>query len=194
MDVPTLLGTAFALAMDTVAVAVAAGISLPAVTRRHIFRLAWHFGLFQFLMPVLGWGAGMTVRPLIERFDHWVAFGLLVFVGGNMIRESLSGRATSSRAGDPSRGAHLVILSIATSIDALAVGLSFAVLNMQIWVPALVIGAVTALCTAAGLHAGKRIRKASLISACADVLGGVVLIGIGLKILFAHGVGFGGGS
>jgi len=187
MDLVTLLGIAVALAMDTVAVAVAAGISLPTVTLRHAFRLAWHFGLFQFLMPIIGWTAGLTVRPLIEQYDHWVAFGLLSCVGGKMIGEALSPHEHDRPSRDPSRGLSLVMLSVATSIDALGVGLSFAVLNISIWFPAVVIGLVTAGCTGAGLLIGTKVSSAPRISRYADISGGFVLIAIGVKILIAHG-------
>ena len=84
----TLFGTAVALAMDALAVAVAGGISLKNVSLRQTFRLAWHFGFFQAMMPVIGWSAGLSVRSFIEQYDHWIAFGLLAFVGFHMIRES----------------------------------------------------------------------------------------------------------
>ncbi len=188
MDWITLLGTAFALAMDASAVAIAAGVTLGRVSLRHTFRLAWHFGFFQYAMPVIGWSGGLAVRPLIERYDHWAAFGLLVFVGGNMLREAVQHRDAKPEKRDPTKGMTLVMLSIATSIDALAVGLSFSVLNISIWFPALIIGIVAAACTAAGLHLGKTVGASSRIGSYADALGGIVLIAIGLKILFEHGV------
>ncbi|MCX8044210.1 MAG: manganese efflux pump MntP family protein [Desulfobacterota bacterium] len=187
MDILTLLGIAVALALDTVAVALAAGINLPSVTFRHTFRLSWHFGLFQAMMPVIGWTGGLTVRPIIEQYDHWAAFVLLLLVGGNMIREAGAPRDDAALRIDPSRGMTLVMLSVATSIDALAVGLSFAVLNIPIALPALVIGIVSATGTAAGLYVGKRVAAAAQIGRYADIIGGCVLICIGIKILAAHG-------
>ncbi|MEI6125098.1 MAG: manganese efflux pump MntP family protein [Pseudomonadota bacterium] len=188
MDIVTLVGIAFALAMDAFAVSVAAGVSLGDVSVRHTFRLAWHFGFFQFAMPVIGWSGGLAVRSLIEKYDHWAAFALLLFVGGNMIREALQHKESESKKSDPTKGMTLVMLSIATSIDALAVGLSFSVLNIIIWGPAVVIGLVAALCTGAGLHMGKRVGASSPIGRYADMLGGLVLLTIGLKILFDHNV------
>lgn len=188
MDWITLLGIAFALAMDASAVAIAAGVNLRAVTPRHTFRLAWHFGFFQYAMPVIGWSGGLAVRSLIENYDHWAAFGLLAFVGGNMIREALQHHDVKPEKSDPTKGMTLVMLSVATSIDALAVGLSFSMLNISIWLPALVIGIVAAVCTGVGLHLGKTVGVSSRISNYADALGGLVLITIGLKILFEHGV------
>ena len=187
MDIVTLIGTAFALAMDAFAVAVAAGVSLKIVSFRQTFRLAWHFGVFQALMPVIGWSAGLTVRSLIEQYDHWVAFGLLAFVGVHMIREAFHHKKEKKPKKDPTKGMTLVVLSVATSIDALAVGLSLAVIKISIWVPALVIGIVATLFTGMGLYLGKKVGASSHLSSYADVVGGVVLLGIGLKILHEHG-------
>ena len=182
-----LLGIAVALAMDAFAVALATGVSLPRVTGRHTFRLAWHFGLFQALMPVLGWLGGMTVQSYIESYDHWLAFGLLGFVGGRMLVESLSHHEKDEKTTDPTRGLTLAILSVATSIDALAVGLSLAMLKISIWRPALVIGLVAAAFTAAGLHLGRLLGRTSRLGAYAEFIGGLVLLGIGLNILREHG-------
>jgi len=186
----TLIGTAFALAMDAFAVSIAGGIGLAKVSARQTFRLAWHFGFFQAMMPVIGWSAGLTVRSLIERYDHWVAFGLLAFVGGNMLRESFSREKESRQKNDPTRGTTLVVLSVATSIDALAVGLGLSMLRISIWFPAAVIGVVAALFTAAGLHLGKRVGAASHLGSYAGALGGLVLLAIGLNILYRHGALF----
>src|SRR5512145_3318729 len=142
MDWLTLLGIALALAMDAFAVALGAGLTLERLTGRHLFRLGFHFGLFQAMMPVVGWLAGLTVQHWIAAYDHWVAFGLLAFVGGKMLYEALRSEDEEKEAGDPTRGLTLVILSVATSIDALAVGLSLAMLGVNIWLPALVIGLV----------------------------------------------------
>jgi len=186
MDLFTLLGTAFALAMDAFAVSIAGGVSLRIVGFRQTFRLSWHFGFFQAMMPVLGWSAGLTVRSFIEQYDHWVAFGLLVCVGGNMIREAFSHDTRDKGRADPTKGMTLVLLSVATSIDALAVGLSLSMLQVSIWFPALVIGIVAALFTAAGLHLGRKVGASSHLGRYADVIGGLVLLAIGLKILYQH--------
>ena len=187
MNTAAVFCIAFALAMDAFAVSIAAGIALKTVTRRQTIRLAWHFGLFQFAMPVIGWGAGSTVRSFIEGYDHWIAFILLLLVGGNMLREAFQSHKAEPSKKDPTKGMPLVLLSVATSIDALAVGLSFSVLNIAIWSPALIIGLVAALCTAAGIHIGKRIGASSHIGKYADMAGGIVLIAIGFKILYEHG-------
>jgi manganese efflux pump family protein len=179
---------AVALAMDAFAVSIAAGVTLKKVDRRQTFRLAWHFGFFQAMMPVIGWSAGLTVRQLIERWDHWIAFGLLACVGGNMLREAFHREKHARPAPDPSRGMTLVLLSVATSIDALAVGLSLSIINVAIWLPAGIIGVVAALFTAAGLQLGRRVGASSQLSAWAEAGGGSVLLLIGLNILREHGV------
>lgn len=189
---------ALALAMDALAVAVATGMQLHCggrgyMTPRHVFRLAFHFGLFQAFMPVLGWLAGLSVRGVIEQWDHWVAFALLAFVGVKMIREALCAKDDEKRTSDPTRGASLVLLSVATSIDALAVGLSFALLDLSIWKPAAVIGAVCCCVTACGMLLGSRAMSANIpglrrLGHRAGLAGGIVLVLIGLRILWEHGV------
>jgi len=188
MDNLSVFAVAFALAMDAFAVSIAAGFTLKKVTRRQTLRLAWHFGFFQFAMPVIGWGTGNTVHALIESYDHWIAFILLLLVGGNMLREACQEQQTDPRGKDPTRGMSLVLLSIATSIDALAVGLSFSVLDETIWFPAIVIGVVAALCTGAGIHIGRRLGSKTRLGRYADISGGLVLIAIGITILYRHGV------
>lgn len=187
MTLLSLLAIAVALAMDAFAVAVAAGLTLDRVTPRRTFRLAFHFGLFQALMPILGWAAGLTVRSAIERWDHWVAFVLLAFVGGRMLWEAHRGGEGAGERRDPTRGWTLVLLSVATSIDALAVGLSLAVLRVSIWVPALVIGIVAVAFTAGGMHLGRWVGGLERMARIANVVGGLVLIAIGLRILWDHG-------
>lgn len=185
-----LWGVAVALAMDAFAVSVASGAALGRVSWRQTLRLAWHFGLFQAGMPVLGWALGRGVADHVQAFDHWIAFGLLLFVGGKMILDAIGDHEEESRA-DPTRGASLVLLSVATSIDALAVGFSLSVLGGSVWGPALVIGGVCFLFTVGGLHLGRAVRSATGLGRLAEVLGGVVLLAIGLNILREHGV-FGG--
>ena len=132
---------ALGLAMDAFAVCLGAGTTRHINGPRPVFRLSFHFGLFQALMPVLGWLVGSTVQRWIAPFDHWIAFALLAFVGVRMIRSGLDANG-EAHATDPSRGATLIMLSVATSIDALAVGLSLAVLSVGIIYPAIVIGIV----------------------------------------------------
>jgi putative Mn2+ efflux pump MntP len=183
MDAVTLIGLALALAMDAFAVALGAGTVLARLTGRHLFRLGFHFGLFQALMPVLGWLAGRTVILWVAAWDHWIAFGLLGLIGGRMIHEACTDEEKPADR-DPTRGASLVMLSIATSIDALAVGFSLSVIGVSIWMPALVIGLVAGALTVTGMLLGDRIgnRWGTRV----EVLGGLVLIAIGCKILAEH--------
>ena len=181
-----IVALAIALAMDAFAVAIATGVRLKRVSFRQFFRLAWHFGLFQAMMPVIGWAAGLTVRESIERYDHWIAFALLSFVGVNMIREAFKLEEDAREKHDPTRGMTLVMLSVATSIDALAVGLTISMLQVAIWLPALVIGLVAGAFTIMGLYLGKSVGSAERLSPIAEVLGGVVLLAIGVKILIEH--------
>ena len=184
----TIILIALALAVDAFAVALAAGVSLCQVNGRQIFRLAFHFGLFQAMMNIIGWFAGLTVRALLENIDHWLAFGLLALVAAKMIKDGVGGRDEEDEKVDPTRGYTLVMLSVATSIDSLAVGLSFSVLNVSIWLPAAVIGLVATLLTVSGLKLGCFLGSASRLGARAEIGGGLVLLGIGVNILRQHGV------
>jgi len=179
----TILGIAVGLAMDALAVSMAVGLAIGRVTARQTFRLAFHFGLFQFLMPVVGWLAGARLTEMVADYDHWAAFGLLALVGGKMLWESRRPKTAHAKS-DPTRGASLVTLSVATSIDALAVGLSLAMLEQEVWTPALVIGLVAGALTAAGITCGSRLG--SRWGARAEMAGGCVLLLIGLKILVEH--------
>ena len=183
MSTLTLLGIALGLAMDAFAVAIGAGLQLCGATPRQTFRLAWHFGLFQAFMPIIGWLAGRTVSEYIEPVDHWIAFGLLAFIGGKMICEAFH-HDEDAEVCDPTKGWRLVMLSIATSIDALAVGLSLALLDVSIWWPALVIGVVAGVLTVVGMELGKRFG--ALLGRRMEIVGGIILIGIGVKILIEH--------
>lgn len=180
-----LLGIAVGLAMDAFAVSIGVGLSLAKVTRRHIFRLAFHFGLFQFFMPIIGWLAGMQVAAYIRHFDHWLAFGLLGYVGGKMLWEAFDKPADDeATAADPTRGATLVTLCLATSIDALAVGLSMGLLQVSVWGPSVLIGLVAGILTTVGIRFGHRFGQR--LGRWAEVAGGVVLIAIGAGIVYSH--------
>ena len=182
MSLSSIFLIALSMAMDAFAVSLGSGVKI-GPGPRPIFRIAFHFGLFQALMPVLGWLSGNTIEPLVKGFDHWVAFGLLAFVGIRMVRSGLSKDGDEIQK-DPSRGLTMVMLSIAVSIDALAVGLSLGVLGITIWTPALVIGLVTGALSLIGLRMGNRVGKR--FGKPVEVLGGLVLIGIGVRIVMSH--------
>ena len=171
------------LALDAFAVSVVAGTLKRTRAPRPIFRLSFHFGLFQFLMPVVGWYGGSLVAHLVSTWDHWVALGLVSLVGGRMVRSGLSSESESFGT-DPSRGWTMVMLAVATSIDALAVGLSLAMLEVNVWYPAIVIGVVTATLSVLGLLAGQRLG--AQFGKRMELLGGVILIVIGLRIVVSH--------
>ena len=187
----TILGIAAALAMDAFAVAIATGVSLKEVSIRQTFRLSWHFGLFQALMPIIGWGLGTSVQDYVAAYAHWVAFALLALVGGNMLKEAIETEEEEEETKpkkDSTKGMTLVMLSLATSIDALAVGVSMSMLQVSIISPAIIIGIVAGLFTIAGMHLGKRVARLTRLSTWAEVAGGLVLWIIGLNILRENGV------
>lgn len=169
--------------MDAFAVALAAGAVLNPLTSRHLFRLGFHFGLFQALMPIGGWLIGIAVQKWISAYDHWIAFVLLALVGGRMILEAFDDKEDKA-VSDPTRGFTMVMLSVATSIDALAVGLSLAMLEVSVWLPAAVIGIVAGVLTVFGMLMGRRLG--SNWGKRVEVCGGLVLCIIGLKILLEH--------
>jgi putative Mn2+ efflux pump MntP len=174
---------ALALSFDSFAVSLAASTSGFVTDKRAAFRLSFHFGLFQFLMPVLGWALGTTIAPIITAFDHWIAFVLLAFVGVRMIRSAFN-PDSESQADDPSRGITLVMLAIATSIDAMAVGLSMAMLRMEVWYPSVFIGIVTAGMCVLAIVGGNRVG--GWMGKRAQLVGGVVLLLIGVRIVLSH--------
>ncbi|HAA89225.1 MAG: Putative manganese efflux pump MntP [Thermoanaerobacterales bacterium 50_218] len=182
MDLLTVFFIALGLAMDAFAVSVTSGITMLRPGLRSAFPIAFSFGFFQGFMPVVGWLAATSLARHVESFDHWVAFGLLSFIGFKMIYHS--GRGDTESCFDPLDFWVLLMLAVATSIDALAVGISFAFLQVSIIVPVLVIGAVTFLMSLLGVFLGK--RWGYLFGNKVEVLGGLILIGIGLKILLEH--------
>ena len=183
MDIFAVLLIAVGLAMDAFAVSLGIGTTERSTDPRARFRLAFHFGLFQFMMPVIGWFAGSTVSRWIAPVDHWIALVLLSYVGVNMIRSGLNPEK-ESYSRDPSRGRTLVVLAVATSIDALAVGLSLAMLNVAIITPSIVIGVVTYSLSMVGLLAGNKLGEK--FGKRMEVLGGIILIGIGVRVVITH--------
>lgn len=184
MSLLILLAIAVGLGMDAFAVSVATGVKLCRVSPAQTIRMALAFGFFQLLMPVIGWLAGRSVVSTLQAVDHWVAFSLLAVVGGHMIWGGLRQDEKGMWQKDPTRGWLLLALAIATSIDALAVGLGFSVLQVAIWLPALIIGLVAAGMTVLGLQIGCRVGLA--FGQRMEILGGIILIIIGLNILRQH--------
>ena len=183
MDFLYIVLIAVGLAIDAYAVSLVAAASGYAKNRRSVFRLSFHFGLFQFLMPIFGWMLGRSVVRYIFSIDHWIAFCLLAFVGIKMIRSGLK-PSEHSLKNDPSKGHTLVMLSIATSIDALAIGLSLAVLKVNIWYPSAVIGLITAALSLAAIKLGNRLGI--VFGQRMEIIGGIILVAIGLRILLSH--------
>jgi putative Mn2+ efflux pump MntP len=175
--------TGVGLSMDAFAVALASGGSVEVKSRvRHAFRLGAAFGAGQAVMPVAGWYLGSTLKPFIAAFDHWVAFGLLVFIGLKMCRESQG--AGCARGSVVMTRRRLFLLSIAVSIDALAVGVGFAFLDYSIWAAALIIGILTFIISGAGALIGS--FCCCVWGKRAELLGGIMLVAIGIKILLDH--------
>jgi len=185
VSLPAVLIIAVGLGMDAFSVAIGVGAVLRTVSFGPAFRLSFHFGVFQTLMPVVGWFAGMTVADMIAEYDHWIAFGLLSYVGGKMIMESFHDKKNMHNA-DPTKGWTLVMLSVATSIDALAVGLSFAFLRLPILYPSIIIGIVAFGMTMTGVLFGNKLGK--IMGKRVEIIGGITLIGIGIKILIDHSI------
>jgi putative Mn2+ efflux pump MntP len=175
-----ILMLAVGLGMDACVVSAGAGATGRTRGVRGTFRLGFHFGLFQFLMPIVGWFAGRFIADQVQAVDHWVAFAILAFIGGRMIRNGLQPEP-DPEAGDPSKGWSLVMLSIATSIDALAVGFSLAMIDVNIWVPAVMIGLITAAMSVAGRNVGARLGDR--FGHRMEIVGGVILIFVGAKIV-----------
>lgn len=183
----TILFIAVGLAMDAFAVSVSNGVSVSHFQLSHGMKQGLYFGFFQFMMPILGWFLGSSVKIYIETVDHWIAFLLLGGIGLNMILDTQKKeevRACSDNGGKVLDHRLLMIQAIATSIDALAVGISFALLDIHIISAAAVIGVIAFLFSVAGGMLGKGLG--SLFQQKAEFLGGFILIGIGFHILLEH--------
>jgi putative Mn2+ efflux pump MntP len=183
MGLATTLFIAVGLAMDAFAVSLGIGTTGCANAPRPVFRLSFHMGLFQGLMTFLGWLAGSSVAHLIASVDHWVVMVLLAFVGARMIRSGLDPEEKKLWR-DPSRGGSLLVICIATSIDAMAVGLSLAMLKTEVINPCLVIGVITLCLSLVGLLAGNQLGER--FGKRMEIIGGLILNGIGVRILLAH--------
>ena len=189
MDPVSIIAVSVALAMDAFSVCISCGIAIPKPGFGHYFRLSFHFGLFQFMMPVIGYLGGMHLERYIRAYDHWLSFGLLMFIGLKMLHEAFTKKIDDRcvPARDPTRGVNLVVLSVATSIDALAVGISIGVMNQRILLPSVVIGVVCALFSLLGVAIGNRVGP--LFGRRSEAIGGIALVAIGIKILAEHLLG-----
>jgi len=183
MSLLTIFLLAVGLGVDAFSVAIGIGASNNKKSWAPVLRLSLAFGLFQFVMPLIGWLAGSTVVDRIQSFDHWIAFALLVLVGGKMILEGFEKESDEQKT-DQTRGWPLFLLSIATSIDALAVGFSFSLLKTDLLFPAAIIGVICFMMTAVGMIFGKGLAR--IFGRKVEILGGLVLIAIGMKILIEH--------
>ena len=184
IDFLSVIIIAFGLSADCFAVALGGAISKSTFSRMQVFRVALSFGIFQALMLVLGWLAGRTVVEFISAYDHWLAFGFLLIVGGRMIWESFHDNDDDRTETDITRGLLLLTLSVATSIDSLAVGLSFAFLKVNIILASGVVGFIAFVITIVGFLLGKKVG--SIIGKRAEMIGGAILIAIAFRILLEH--------
>ncbi len=183
MEIVTIIIVAFALSMDAFAVSMCLGTSSQQLKNKTAFTAAIFFGSFQAIMPLVGWSAGFFLKDIIETYDHWVAFGLLAIIGVRMLVEAAK---SESCKGNYNSGSILVMLTlaVATSIDALAVGLSFAFLKIPILLAVAIIGFITFWVSFVGVYLGKKF--CCILGNKAEIAGGIVLIAIGVKILIEH--------
>jgi len=183
MAVIPIVFIALGLAMDAFAVSITTGLALKKAKVNDALKMALSFGLFQAIMPAVGWRIGISLRDFISGVDHWIAFGLLLLVGCKMIYEAIAAKP-DKREINSLNFYFILVLSIATSIDALAVGVSFALLGVSIILPIIVIGITTFLLSLLGFIAGSKFGR--LLGKKVEIAGGIVLIGIGIKILADH--------
>lgn len=187
MGIAELILLSVGLAMDAFAVSICKGLNMTKINYKHAGIIALFFGVFQAVMPLIGYGLGTRFAKYIESVDHWVAFGLLVFIGGQMILEAVKGEEEedADEGGDKLDIKQLFILAIATSIDALAVGITFALLDgVSIWFSVAIIGAITFIISFVGVVIGNRFGNK--YEKKAELAGGIILVLIGLKILLEH--------
>lgn len=183
MEIYTVFLLAIGLSFDSFAVSVCSGLSLPHIRFFQAAKIAIFLALFQAFMPLVGWLVGNSIKSLIEPVDHWIAFGLLSLIGGKMIIESFT-KAETREIKNPLNLKVILTLSLATSIDALAIGFSFATFLDKILIAVLIIGIVTFIASMLGILLGK--KTGPKINRYAEILGGLILIFIGCKILIEH--------
>ena len=189
MSLFSIFGISLGLSLDAFTVALTNSTVIKDLHLKHGLRMSFFFGFFQFMMPIIGWAAGMTFSVSIKAIDHWIAFSLLFFVGGRMLLSSLPFRQEKASCTDENKKdcrdlSTLLLLSIATSIDALAIGLTFAMIDVNIIYPSVMIGITTFIMSILGYGIGRYMGMVFKVKL--DILGGIVLIGIGIKILIGH--------
>jgi len=188
MDYLTIFLVAIGLSFDSFAVSVSSGLIIKKIDILNAIKIALSLSLFQALLPVIGWYIGAEVVEYIKDYDHWIAFLLLLFIGGKMIYDSLK-PGDEEKKFNPLHFLTLITLSVATSIDALAVGFSFGLIKINIWITVLIIGLVTFLFSMTGILFGK--KTGQRFGKKMEILGGIILIGIGIKILVEHSLDHG---
>ena len=182
MNFISVLIVAVALAMDATAVAIGVGTTMSKWRLRPVARLSFHFGVFQFFMPILGWLLGNSVSTVLQRYDHWIAFGLLSIVAAHMLLEALHGEQVLKY--DPTRGWRMVMLAVATSIDAFAIGVTFVVLGIRVFLPCLIIGLVSIVLSFFGAILGYKTKR--MLGKSAKILGAGILLLVATRILISH--------
>ncbi|MDD5773771.1 MAG: manganese efflux pump MntP family protein [bacterium] len=182
MNIFTIIIIGIALSMDVFAISVTSGAAIKDLKINHVLKIAFFFGLIQSGMFLIGDLLGFSMRDLISGIDHWISFSLLSLIGGKMIYESFQIGDDVKR--DPHDTFVLIALAVATSIDAFAVGLSFALLKVPVFLPALIIGVVTFVISSIGVLIGEKIGH--FFENKIEIAGGLILIAIGVKILFEH--------
>ena len=183
MTLVTIIIIALGLSMDAFAVSIVSGAAYKQLKIKHALRIALFFGGFQAIMPLIGYLAGLSIKTYIISYDHWVAFGLLSAVGGKMVYESFKIRSAEENL-DPSNILILLVLSVATSIDALAIGITLSFLRVSLVTAVGIIGLVTFVLSYLGVFIGKRFGH--FFENKIEAIGGLILIGLGVKILFEH--------
>lgn len=183
MEVISIILLALGLSVDSFAASICSGLAIKEIRFFQAVKIAFFLAIFQGGMPILGWFTGWQLKDLIKDFDHWIAFILLVGLGSKMVYESLTCKDSNSSF-NPLNFIVLIGISVATSIDALVIGFSLALIDVVIWFPAIIIGAVTFIASMLGMLLGKKIG--SQLSQKFEIAGGIVLIFIGVKILIEH--------
>lgn len=183
MELLAVIAIAVGLAMDTFAVSIVTGAAYKQLHIRHALRMAGFFGGFQAFMPVVGYLAGLSVRQYVSNYDHWIAFGILAAVGLKMIYESFKIKE-ERKTPNPANLAVVLVLAVATSIDALAVGITLSLITHAIVLAVIIIGVITFGLSFAGVYIGKRFGH--FFEGGIEIVGGLVLIALGIKIVIQH--------